>query len=505
MKKPKLGELEQRSAPTDAAELVVDGKRLRGLIPYGVESRDFGGWREVMAPGCMTKADMTDLVATLNHDVSRLLGRHPNTLEVEERSDGMHWSVELPDSPTGNDVRVAVERGDLNQGSWRMAVAKDRWDGNVRHVLEVRELRDVAVVTTGGYGAAAAAELRSQEGAEQEVQEQDPNNVKPEENAVKREDKKGGLQVEDRAHEQEQGTVESRILEAMRGISPGECRDLTRASAAPVEPDDVRTALIDKLREQSVVLASGVPLITTDKKSIKWPVLTGDVDVAFYDELEEITPSDPELDEYEIPTKALKALVRGSSEAFEDSDPDLLQLVADNINIAMALKGDREMVIGNDAKGFKGLLNITGAQSIAVGGALSWDHVLKAVGLLQEALIPGPYAVLMGPRPATALALTKEATGSNAYLNRPEGVPPIYGTGWLPVSTGGSPATSVIVYAPSQAQAVLRKQVTVEVDRSQEFSSDAVLVRGRYRLGFDVQMPQSIVRLTAVAAPAINA
>ncbi|HMJ37142.1 MAG TPA: phage major capsid protein [Baekduia sp.] len=500
MKKPKLGELEQRSAPTEAAELVVDGKRLRGLIPYGVESRDFGGWREVMAPGCMTKADMTDLVATLNHDVSRLLGRHPNTLEVEERSDGMHWSVELPDSPTGNDVRVAVERGDLNQGSWRMAVAKDRWDGNTRHVLEVRELRDVAVVTTGGYGAAAAAELRSQEGAEQDVQ--DPNN---EEDAVRRQKQGGGLQVEDRTHEQAEGTVESRILDAMRGIAPGECRDLTHATAAPVEPDDVRTALIDKLREQSVVLASGVPLITTDKKAVKWPVLTGDVEVAFYDELEEITPSDVDLDEFEIPTKALKALVRGSSEAFEDSDPDLLQLAADNINIAMSLKGDREMVIGNDPKGFRGLLNIAGTQAIAVGGALSWDHVLKAVGMLQEALIPGPYAVLMGPRPATALSLTKEAAGSNAYLNRPDGIPPVFGTAWLPVSAGAGPATTVIVYAPNQAQAVLRKQVTVEVDRSQQFSADAVLVRGRYRLGFDVHVPQSIVKLTGVAAPAINA
>lgn len=446
---------------------------------------------------------MDDLVATLNHDVSRLLGRHPGTLEVEDRDDGLHWSVELPDGPTGQDVRVAVERGDLNQGSWRMVVAKggDLWRGTKRYVRKVAELRDVAVVTTGAYGGAAAAELRSHE---QEVQ--DPNNTEDEETPVKREDKKGGgLQVEDRAHTQEQGTVESRILEAMRGVPQGEARDLTHATAAPVEPDDIRTALIDKLREQSVVLASGVPLITTDKKAVQWPVLTGDVTVAFYDELEEITPSDPDLDEFSIPVKSLKALVRGSSEAFEDSDPDLLQTVADNINIAMALKGDREMVIGNDAKGFKGLTNITGTQSIAVGGALSWDHVLKAVGMLQEALVPGPYAVLMGPRPATALALVKEASGSNAYLNRPDGVPPVFNTGWLPVSGGGSPATTVVVYAPAMMTAVLRKAVTVEVDRSQEFSADAVLVRGKYRLGLGTQTPQAIVKLTGVAAPAINA
>lgn len=498
MKKPKTGELETRALPDESAAVVIDGKRLRSMIPYNVESRDLGGWREIIDRGALTQAAKDDLVATLNHDVSHLLGRHPTTLEVEDRNDGLHWSVELPDSPTGQNVRVAVERGDLNQGSWRMVVARDRWDGNVRHVEEVRELRDVAVVTTGAYGVAATAELRSLE--REEVQ--DPNK---EEDAVRREKKGGGLQVEDRAHQQEQGTVESRIIDAMAGVAKGECRDLTHATAAPVEPDDVRTALIDKLREKSVVLASGVPLITTDKRAVQWPVLTGDVDVAFYDELEEITPSDVDLDDWSVSVKSLKALVRGSSEAFEDSDPDLLQVVADNINIAMALKGDREMVIGNDPKGFKGLLNITGTQSIAVGGALSWDHVIKAVGLLREALIPGPYAVLMGPRPATAMALTKEAAGSNAYLSVPDGVPPVYDTAWLPVSGGANPATTVIVYAPAMATAVLRKRVTVEVDRSQEFSKDAVLVRGKYRLGFDVQLPQSIVKLTGVAAPAINA
>ena len=31
---------------------------------------------------------------------------------------------------------------------------------------------------------------------------------------------------------------------------------------------------------------------------MKWPTLTGDVDVAFYDELEEITETDPDLDEF---------------------------------------------------------------------------------------------------------------------------------------------------------------------------------------------------------------
>jgi HK97 family phage major capsid protein len=196
--------------------------------------------------------------------------------------------------------------------------------------------------------------------------------------------------------------------------------------------------------------------------------------------------------------------VRSSGEAAEDSDPDLLQLLSDNINIAMALKGDRELVAGNDAKGFKGLLNVVGTQTLAVDGPMTWDPVVKAVGKLVEAQVPGPYAVLLGARPATVLDLLKEESGSNKYVGRPEGIPPVFLTGWLPV-TGTTPnfVTTAVVYAPRQQMIVLRRQVTVEIDRSQEFSSDAILARGRYRLGFGVPHPQSIVKLTGIQAPVI--
>ncbi|MEJ7893537.1 MAG: phage major capsid protein [Solirubrobacteraceae bacterium] len=493
--RPVAGEVEQRTLAEAAPE--VDGLKLRGLIPYGVESHDFGGWREIIEPGALTGADLSSLIATREHDRSQLLGRYPTTMEVEDRADGFAWAVELPDSPTGHDARVAVERGDLRSTSWRMRVAKDRWQGNVRHVERIASLHDVCVTAEPAYGS-ARAELR----AAPENPEPTGSPTPPQEAPMPEVPEGGGLlRVGDRTAAATGATPEARILDAIASVARGECRDLTRASAAPVEPDDLRTVLIQHFRERSVVVASGVPIIATDSKAVKWPMLTGDVSVAFYDELEEITESDPTLDDFEVPVKALKALVRMSSEAVEDSDPELLQVVSENINTAMVLKGDRELVAGNDLKGFPGLLNIAGTQSIAVGGALSWDHVIKAVGLLVEGNVPGPFAVLLGARPATALDLTKDADGN--YLTRPEGIPPIYMTGWLPVSGGASPTTSAVVYAPGQQLAVIRRQVTVEIDRSQEFSRDAVLARGRYRLGLGVPHPQSIVKLTGITAPAI--
>src|SRR5215207_2918895 len=152
MSRPTAGRVETRSEP-----ITLDGQRIRGVIPYGSESRDMGGWREIIEPGALDATRLDDLVATVDH-VGVPIGRHPTTLELEDRADGLHWSVDPPASR--QDVREAVQRGDLRAGSWRMVVARDSWDGDVRHVHEIGELRDVAVVTTPAYPS-AAVELRS--------------------------------------------------------------------------------------------------------------------------------------------------------------------------------------------------------------------------------------------------------------------------------------------------------------------------------------------------------
>lgn len=151
--KPKPGQVEQRTAP----DATIDGRRLRGLIPFGVESRDLGGWREVIEPGALNSAKLDDLIATVDH-VGIPIGRYPTTLDVEHRPDGLGWAVSLPESRS--DLREAIERGDLRAGSWRMVVARDEWRGDVRHVHEIAELRDVAIVGSPAYPS-AVTEYRS--------------------------------------------------------------------------------------------------------------------------------------------------------------------------------------------------------------------------------------------------------------------------------------------------------------------------------------------------------
>jgi HK97 family phage major capsid protein len=522
MARPTVGEIEERTAPD--GELSVEGNRLHGVIPYDTTSHDFGGWQERMAPGCLRDADTSRLVVRVDHG-GLPLGRFPTTMTMEDRSDGMHWSCDLPESPTGHDVREAVRRGDLAGTSWRMVVARDHWDGNVRTVQEVRDLRDVSVCTTPAYP--TRAELRSrehdnndEEDAMRRPEEQETTggeDTPEEEHEDRTEDRSraGGLRVEDRAARPEAESAETRVLDAMRGVPAGEERDLTRVTAVPVEPQELSTYLWDLLRPFTVVLQSGVRTIDTQRKSVKWPTLTGDITADYYDELKPIAESDPTFDEFELPVaKAIKALVRASAEALEDSDPDLLTVVTQNLGVILGLKLDAELLAGKTSGGITGLLNIPAIQEVDMKGAAltDYDWWFLAAGKLSEAHVPGPYVAVMHSRVDTALSLLKEFTtaGSNVPLGRPVGVPAPFVTSQMPVKkgTGEAPDTSdILVYAPQRVTVLRRVGVDaaqVLVDRSEEFSADSVLIKGRVRAGLGTPYPQAIVRLKNVASPPVE-
>jgi phage head maturation protease len=205
IERPKAGEVEERHAP----ELEIDGRKIRGRIPYRVESRDMGGWREIIEPTALRGTKIDDLVATVDH-AGVPIGRYPTTLNVEDRSDGLHWSVVPPE--TRADVLEAITRGDLKAGSWRMVVGRDEWRGDVRHVHEIAELRDVSVVSHPSYES-ATVELRSAPTKENKVPDEVTENqerseeqrsenvsdghVKPEE--TRSNNTAGSLRVEERS------------------------------------------------------------------------------------------------------------------------------------------------------------------------------------------------------------------------------------------------------------------------------------------------------------------
>jgi HK97 family phage prohead protease len=163
--RPTVGEVESRTAAIEVAD-----KRIRGLIPYGIESRDLGGWTEIIEPTAFRNAKLDELRAVIDHQ-GVPLGRYPDTLDVEDADDGLRWSLDPPKSR--QDVIEAIQRGDMRAGSWRMLVGRDEWRGDTRHVHEIAELRDVTIVGAEepAYGEAARVEYRTQNNGDEHRQE----------------------------------------------------------------------------------------------------------------------------------------------------------------------------------------------------------------------------------------------------------------------------------------------------------------------------------------------
>lgn len=241
--RPKAGEVEERQAP----ELEVEGRKIRGRIPYKVESRDMGGWREIIEPSALRDTKLDDLVATVDH-TGVPIGRYPTTLTLEDRSDGLHWSLMPPESRS--DVREAIERGDLKAGSWRMIVGRDEWRGDVRHIHQISELRDVSVVSHPSYPS-STVELRSAPNTkENQVSEAETTTEERQLDVKVTSEPQAVLQVEDRA----EGVKFVSLMEEFRSRGfPDE--------TACVSADEFRAATfggtIDVLNQQK---AMGVPL-----------------------------------------------------------------------------------------------------------------------------------------------------------------------------------------------------------------------------------------------------
>src|SRR5215211_572528 len=168
---------EQRTIDVDVQDIDTRGRTLHGYAAvYGVESEDLGGFRERISPGAFSDVLDADVRALLNHDPSQVLGRTKSgTLRLHDEQRGLRFEVDLPDSPLGENVREAVRRKDIDGASFRFAVDQESWQGDLRTVRSVKELKDVTVATFGAYPA-ASVELRTRDnnvtGQEQVVEEQ---------------------------------------------------------------------------------------------------------------------------------------------------------------------------------------------------------------------------------------------------------------------------------------------------------------------------------------------
>ncbi len=130
-----------------------DGKTgtLRGYALRFGSVYDMGWFTEEVDRRALDNADLKDVRVLLNHDPNQILGRTAaGTAKVGVDEKGMWYEVELPNSPNGENARVAIQRGDITQSSWGFLLRVsnegngDRWEK--RNGKEHRVLTDVSMV-----------------------------------------------------------------------------------------------------------------------------------------------------------------------------------------------------------------------------------------------------------------------------------------------------------------------------------------------------------------------
>lgn len=123
-------QLEVRSLHADAATAEGDWPLVGRGVPYGRESRDMGGWREMFEPGAFGSL-AGDIRVIWQHDSSKVLGRtKAGTARVWDDHSGVRYAAKPPDAQWARDAMESVRRGDVDRSSIGFQVPKGgaRWE-----------------------------------------------------------------------------------------------------------------------------------------------------------------------------------------------------------------------------------------------------------------------------------------------------------------------------------------------------------------------------------------
>lgn len=138
------GDIERRAF----SEVRTAGRRIEGYAAtFGTEA-DLGSFVETIAPGAFRDALAGDVLAMLDHDPGKVLGRtRSGTLRLIEDQRGLAFSLDVPDTQAGRDVLALAERNDLGGMSFGFTIPKggESWNGNRRSLSKI-DLREISVV-----------------------------------------------------------------------------------------------------------------------------------------------------------------------------------------------------------------------------------------------------------------------------------------------------------------------------------------------------------------------
>ena len=89
---------------------------------------------------------MRDVIGVNDHDFSRVLGMtRSGTLKLNEDHHGLQFEIDVADTTLGRDVVTMVERNDHGGCLFGFRVVEDRWNNDLRTLIEI-DLVKISIV-----------------------------------------------------------------------------------------------------------------------------------------------------------------------------------------------------------------------------------------------------------------------------------------------------------------------------------------------------------------------
>ena len=153
--------IQMRAATDEDDEPVIEGYAAK----YNKPSEVLGGFTrfiEQIAPGAFDDADMSNVVATINHDPNQVLGRSGVNMTLSSDAIGLKFTVKPTDTSFARDLIANIKAGVINQCSFAFTVANtdeaQDWEESnqdgvdyERTIRQIDRLFDVSVVPTPAY------------------------------------------------------------------------------------------------------------------------------------------------------------------------------------------------------------------------------------------------------------------------------------------------------------------------------------------------------------------
>lgn len=319
-------------------------------ISFNSQSKDLGGFTEIVSPDALNGVDLSNVYLVLDHDLSKPLAKNGVNLTLTPDDNGLNFEATVDTSVSYvNDVYNLIQQGVVDSMSFAFTVPDngDSWiedeSGNiVRTINQIDQLFEISIVTIPAYNSTdVEVATRSYEKfISEEKQNKDAKKRSKEENKHMAEKTIIAPENEETKAQKEVRNFENYIK------SHGEQRSgLTTAGAQAVIPSEVVTPVFEGANaKQNLAQMATVKQISTG--SGKFPISIPDPTkfLATKEELATIQDVDASVKDVAFEAKTFAGKIYLSNELVDDSAIDIKTEVQSQLG-QLVLNTDNHNVI----------------------------------------------------------------------------------------------------------------------------------------------------------------